>query len=61
MKRSSYRERDAAFGQMMVTLRTQLGLTQVELAEQLHVSQPDGGAVGSRQQLSQSRAPQRRS
>ncbi|HET8853279.1 MAG TPA: hypothetical protein VFN02_12195 [Ktedonobacteraceae bacterium] len=27
MKRHSYRERDYAFGQMMVTLRTTIGLT----------------------------------
>ncbi len=38
MKRFSYQERDYAFGQRMVTLRTALGLTQVELAEHLGVS-----------------------
>ncbi|GHO90156.1 hypothetical protein KSF_002040 [Reticulibacter mediterranei] len=34
----NYGERDYAFGQLMVTLRTTLGLTQAELAEFLHVS-----------------------
>ena len=38
MKRSSYGERDSAFGQMMLTLRTSLGLTQAQLAERLGVS-----------------------
>src|SRR5947209_13113956 len=38
MKGSSYRERDYAFGQVMLTLRTRLGLTQTELAEILGVS-----------------------
>src|SRR5713226_4559227 len=38
MKRSSYTERDYAFGQMMLTLRTHIGLTQAGLAELLHVS-----------------------
>ena len=39
MKQSSrYGERDYAFGQQMVTLRTTLGLTQGELAERLGVS-----------------------
>ncbi|MFL5592340.1 MAG: helix-turn-helix domain-containing protein [Ktedonobacteraceae bacterium] len=38
MKRSSYGERDYAFGQAMLTLRTALGLTQAGLAELLHVS-----------------------
>ena len=39
MKRSSsYGERDAAFGQMMLMLRTRIGLTQTELAERLGVS-----------------------
>jgi len=32
MRVSSYRERDYAFGQVMLTLRTRLGLTQTELA-----------------------------
>lgn len=36
--RSSYEERDYAFGQMIVTRRTHLKLTQAELAEQLGVS-----------------------
>ena len=38
MKRSTYGERDYAFGQMMLTLRTHIGLTQAGLAELLHVS-----------------------
>ena len=38
MKRSLYSERDYAFGQMMLTLRTTIGLTQASLAELLHVS-----------------------
>src|SRR5437764_4596554 len=38
MKRSSYGERDYAFGQAMLTLRTALGLTQAGLAQFLGVS-----------------------
>src|SRR5258708_22803837 len=38
MKRSSYGERDYAFGQTMLTLRTAIGLTQAGLAEHLGVS-----------------------
>src|SRR5205807_10322888 len=38
MKPSSYGERDYAFGQAMLTLRTALGLTQAGLAEFLGVS-----------------------
>ena len=38
MKRFSYVERDYAFGQAMLTLRTSLGLTQAGLADLLHVS-----------------------
>jgi DNA-binding XRE family transcriptional regulator len=38
MKRSSYREHDYTFGQLMLTLRTKIGLTQVCLGEQLGVS-----------------------
>ncbi len=38
MKRSSYGERDYAFGQMILTLRTTIGLTQAGLADLLHVS-----------------------
>src|SRR5256714_1604606 len=37
MRVSSYRERDYAFGQVMVTLRSRLGLTQIELADLLGV------------------------
>ena len=39
MKRSSYGERDYAFGQIMLTLRTAIGLTQAGLADHLGVSQ----------------------
>ena len=38
MKRFTYAERDYAFGQMMLTLRTNIGLTQAGLAERLGVS-----------------------
>src|SRR5712692_12121608 len=38
MKRFSYSERDYAFGQAMLTLRTAIGLTQADLAELLGVS-----------------------
>jgi WD40 repeat protein/transcriptional regulator with XRE-family HTH domain len=38
VKRSSYGERDYAFGQRMLTLRTALGLTQAGLADLLGVS-----------------------
>ncbi len=38
MKRSSYREQDYAFGQLMLTLRARIGLTQAGLAERLGVS-----------------------
>ena len=38
MKGSSYRERDYAFGQVMLTLRTRLELTQTELAAMLGVT-----------------------
>jgi transcriptional regulator with XRE-family HTH domain len=38
MKRFSYGERDAGFGQKMLTLRTTIGLTQAELGERLGVS-----------------------
>jgi WD40 repeat protein len=38
MKRYSYSERDYAFGQMMLTLQTHIGLTQAGLAERLGVS-----------------------
>src|SRR5689334_11804936 len=37
MKGSSYRERDYAFGQLMLTVRTKLELKQTELAEVLGV------------------------
>src|SRR3989442_15368480 len=38
MKRSSYREQDYAFGQLMLTLRTRIGLTQEGVADLLGVS-----------------------
>ena len=38
MKISLYGERDYAFGQLMLTLRTQMGLTQASLAQQLGIS-----------------------
>src|SRR6266516_2286599 len=38
VKRYSYRERDYAFAQMMLTLRTSIGLTQAGLADRLGVS-----------------------
>ncbi len=38
MNRSTYGERDYAFGQAMLTLRTGIGLTQARLADLLHVS-----------------------
>jgi len=38
MKRSSYGERDYAFGQAMLSLRTAIGLTQTGLAEYLGIS-----------------------
>src|SRR5258708_34105312 len=38
VKRSSYGERDYAFGQLMLTLRTTIGLTQAGLADLLGVS-----------------------
>src|SRR6266567_2725817 len=37
VKRYSYHERDYAFGQLMLSLRTTIGLTQAGLAELLHV------------------------
>jgi DNA-binding transcriptional regulator YiaG len=38
MPRHSYRERDYAFGQAMLTLRTSIGLTQAGLAALLGAS-----------------------
>jgi transcriptional regulator with XRE-family HTH domain len=38
VKRYSYSERDYAFGQLMLTLRTSIGLTQAGLADLLGVS-----------------------
>src|SRR5437016_6142872 len=37
VKRYSYSEQDYAFGQLMLSLRMQIGLTQAGLAERLHV------------------------
>src|SRR5437016_7441714 len=49
MKGSSYGERDYAFGQAMLTLRTALGLTQAGLAQFLGVSRKavGGGSPGA--------------
>ena len=49
MKWSSYGERDYAFGQAMLTLRTALGLTQAGLAQFLGVSRKavGGGSPGA--------------
>ena len=38
MNRSLYGEHDYAFGKLILTLRTQIGLTQTGLAERLHIS-----------------------
>jgi DNA-binding XRE family transcriptional regulator len=38
MKLSRYRERDHVFGQMMLTLRSVIGMTQTELAKSLGIS-----------------------
>src|SRR5215467_6619379 len=38
MKRHFYRERDYAFGQVMLTLRTRIGLTQAGMADLLQIS-----------------------
>ena len=38
MNRSAYREHDSSFGKVLLTLRTRMGLTQVELAVRLGVS-----------------------
>ncbi len=43
MKRSPHGGRDYAFGQLMLTLRTNIGLTQVGLAEKLQVSRHSVG------------------
>ena len=37
VKRYSYHERDYAFGQLMLSLRMRISLTQAGLAERLHV------------------------
>jgi transcriptional regulator with XRE-family HTH domain len=44
MARSSYREQDYTFGQMMLSLRTNIGLTQESLAEFLAISRRAVGA-----------------
>ena len=38
MRRSSYRERDYAFGQLILTLRSAIGLTQAGLSDHLGIS-----------------------
>jgi hypothetical protein len=50
MKRSSYAERDYAFGQLMLRLRRRIGLTQAGLAKHLGVARQ---AVGELEALSQ--------
>ena len=42
MKRHSYSERDYAFAQLMLTLRTTIGLTQAGLGERLDISHTSG-------------------
>src|SRR5258708_36224338 len=42
MNRSLYGERDYAFGKLILTLRTHIGLTQAGLAERLHISRRAG-------------------
>src|SRR6202162_4572844 len=46
VKRYSYSERDYAFGQLMLTLRTTIGLTQAGLADRRGVSRGGGGGGG---------------
>ena len=53
MKGSSYRERDYAFGRVMLTLRTRLELTQTELAEHTWRQASRRDRLGGRPQLSQ--------
>jgi len=62
MKGSSYRERDYAFGQVMLTLRTRLELTQTELANMLGVTRRavidwEGGLTYPKADLYWLRAP----
>jgi len=38
VRRSSYRERDYAFGQLILSLRSAIGLTQAGLSAQLGIS-----------------------
>src|SRR5258706_10166121 len=38
VRRSAYRERDYAFGQLILTLRSAIGLTQAGLSDQLGIS-----------------------
>src|SRR5262249_59989217 len=47
VERSLYGERDYAFGQLMLTLRTRMGLTQASLAKLLGISRR---ALGTWQQ-----------
>src|SRR5256885_4750310 len=59
MKRSRYGEPDYAFGQLMLTLRTHMGLTQASLAKLLGISRRAVITLGTGQQLSCQRASQR--
>ena len=52
VKRHVYRERDYAFAQLVLTLRTAIGLTQAGLAERLGAPRR-GGRMGGRPQLPQ--------
>src|SRR5260221_8604519 len=49
VRRSSYGERDYAFGQLILTLRSAIGLTQAGLSDQLGISKRavGGGEAGS--------------
>ncbi len=46
VKSYAYGERDYAFGQLVLTLRTTIGLTQAGLAEALHVHRRGRGLGG---------------
>ena len=53
MKRSFYTEQDSAFGQLMVTLRTTIGLTQAGLGDLLGVSRRAVGKWASQHDTEQ--------
>ena len=58
MKGSLYRDRDYAFGQTILTLRTTIGLTQTALANVLGRHPPSCGRLGRRPHLSQGGTPE---